>query len=962
MLDGPTNDCNTSPATDPAPPPSQATDTATGTPTGEAATPAATAAANGTVAGPVTTTRNGTVPPAPADVVRFLAALFHKGDKFLLRPVETFTKDGKKDSRTAHSMTCHTRAASLTEPAEWNRLMRVWAEDRLNVFFGVCPRPAKNCDRAWHIRTVRTLWADLDHCTRDEAWERCSKAGLPPPSIIVNSGNGVHLYWLLDEPYQIDDAGKVRPVLEEWTDVMRDGAPVLKADGSPKRHPRAYVRGNVAEGEPEKVYEFLDDGKTKNPEFPHTLSPKAQHVQDVLDGIAARIGGDHTGDLSRLLRLPCTMNRKDERNGREPVPCVLLECDPECRYPFARFEQYAEASPDKMKRAKVAAIKLPAPVKLTKGHRAKLTDHVNRCTVADKGIRSHVDFALCCFAVREGLSAETVWAEVESVGKFAEGGRKYFERTWSRAEDAVRLETYEATSHAMHDTRKAASTTDKAGDSSAVPATDPPPGDGTAGPAPGEDRPNVTEKITDPHGIGRFWLGQHGHHGGQRTVAYYRQQFWVWDRKHWKTLPDDEVRADVTRWCKHHLDRETLESARSVAPGQPRPMVPPVTTSMVANVMQAAQGYCLVPGDVAMPSWRGENPGPRTWIAMDNGILDIDAVLAGKDEALRPHDPRWFSPTFLSYDYDPAASCPKWLACVERVLAGNHPKTELLQEWFGYLMVPDTTMQRFLALIGEGNNGKSTVLSVIRAMLGPDNYSTVAMELLGDKFRITETIGKLANIMTEVSEMDKLAEGQLKAFVAGEPMTVERKFKSPFQTRPTARIVAASNHPLRFADKSEGMWRRPSVLTFNVEIGPAERVHGMDLAEFWTEERSGILNWALAGLRRLRRNKAFTEPQESIDALNDARKDCNPALGYLLDLLEPGDAEEVINCAKLYEHYKCWCAIKSHRVLADNRFGTEVKRAFPKAIHKQKRDDQGKRPWYYFGLRPRKKEEPELQP
>ena len=35
------------------------------------------------------------------------------------------------------------------------------------------------------------------------------------PSIIVNSGNGVHLYWLLDTPYEIDDVGMPPPVLFE---------------------------------------------------------------------------------------------------------------------------------------------------------------------------------------------------------------------------------------------------------------------------------------------------------------------------------------------------------------------------------------------------------------------------------------------------------------------------------------------------------------------------------------------------------------------------------------------------------------------------------------------------------------------------------------------------------------------------------------------------------------------------
>lgn len=155
------------------------------------------------------------------------------------------------------------------------------AEERANLFFGVCPRPRKGCERAWHIRTVPALWADIDHCTPDEAVQRCEKAGLPRPSIIVNSGHGVHLYWLLVEPYVIDDAGLPRPIGQYWVPARRaDGSTILKADGEPKKYPRNYVAGKPADGEDEYIWEYLTDpitggdSKRKNPLFPSKLSAK----------------------------------------------------------------------------------------------------------------------------------------------------------------------------------------------------------------------------------------------------------------------------------------------------------------------------------------------------------------------------------------------------------------------------------------------------------------------------------------------------------------------------------------------------------------------------------------------------------------------------------------------------------------------------------------------------------------
>ena len=67
-------------------------------------------------------------------------------------------------------------------------------------------------DLAWQIRTVRCLRADVDNCDVQVALERVVSAALPHPTAVVNSGNGVHLYWCLEQTFVIDDAGPSIPV------------------------------------------------------------------------------------------------------------------------------------------------------------------------------------------------------------------------------------------------------------------------------------------------------------------------------------------------------------------------------------------------------------------------------------------------------------------------------------------------------------------------------------------------------------------------------------------------------------------------------------------------------------------------------------------------------------------------------------------------------------------------------
>ncbi|MGA2069169.1 MAG: hypothetical protein ABSG86_29725 [Thermoguttaceae bacterium] len=290
--------------------------------------------------------------PAASDG-QFLEALFQPGDRILFRPIESWTENGQKKSKVDYEGTQYQLVGARGQAEQWQLVPGQLAttikrhnersqQTRCNVFFGVCPRwgTGGKYDQAWQIRTVRALWSDVDDGTPAEAIERCKATGLPDPSIVVSSGHGAHLYWLLLEPVVIDD-GDQRPVFTEFMD---------QGEGK-KKKPRKFIKNENGA----KVY---IDGKDKHNAPP--LSPKAQHVQDILAGIAAKIGGDHTTDLSRLLRAPETLNRKDQRNGQEPVPCRLVEFHPERRYTIADFAKYAEASPDRARREKIGKVKLPA--------------------------------------------------------------------------------------------------------------------------------------------------------------------------------------------------------------------------------------------------------------------------------------------------------------------------------------------------------------------------------------------------------------------------------------------------------------------------------------------------------------------------------------------------------------------------------------------------------------------------
>jgi hypothetical protein len=360
------------------------------------------------------------------DARSFLQTIFEADDHILIRPMETWTEHGRRGSKVLFTQTKCRPLASLGDVGLL-LTCRAAASARANVFYGVCPRVGpEGYDQAWQIRTVRWLWSDIDHTTPEEAVARCETAGLPKPSLVVNSGNGAHLYWRLESPWLIDDVGPPPQVASEWVEIPRLG--------------NRRVEHFDQDGERVQLHDRTT-GKRLLRNVPE-LSPKALHIQDVLAGIAKTVGGDHTHDLARLLRVPSPLNRKNERNGQVPVPTSIVHCS-ETRYDIAAFERFADQAPSAQRRKQISQIPLPAPRKLTAGGRRTLDDRINACRVAQTGTRSEIDFGLCAFAIGKGYRPHDIWPLVADVGKFAEGGESYFQRTWAKAEQVVRVETFE---------------------------------------------------------------------------------------------------------------------------------------------------------------------------------------------------------------------------------------------------------------------------------------------------------------------------------------------------------------------------------------------------------------------------------------------------------------------------------------------------------------------------------------
>jgi len=476
------------------------------------------------------------------------------------------------------------------------------------------------------------------------------------------------------------------------------------------------------------------------------------------------------------------------------------------------------------------------------------------------------------------------------------------------------------------------------------------------------DQPNESE--TDPHRLARIFAHQSQHADGL-TLRYWRENYYQWKGAAYKPLDQAESRALVTSCTKREFDRLNLLALENWEWTEDEPLPPeckPVTTTIVGHVRQALTGECLVGSSIDMPCWLdgrtspGDTDDAPQFIPMANGLLDLRTLLTsdqeGPDEppATIPHTPAYFSTTCLPYAYDPLAACPKWMAFIDHNLESDPDRIDLLQEWFGLNVVNDMTFQKFLLMEGEGSNGKSVICAAIEGMVGRANCSHVPLEAFGERFGLYQTVGKLANIASEVGEIDKVAEGFLKSFTSGDRMTFDRKNQSAINEIPTARITLATNNRPRFSDKSGGVWRRMILLPLRVKIADEHRVAGMDKSEWWHAqgELPGLFNWAVQGLRRLRSRGRFTESHVSTEAKAEYRADSNPVRAFFEDNYHETSLGAVLS-KDIYSHYRKWCDESGTMPMADRQFGKELKRVFP-SVDRIKRGTRADRYYMYTGI------------
>jgi putative DNA primase/helicase len=302
-----------------------------------------------------------------------------------------------------------------------------------------------------------------------------------------------------------------------------------------------------------------------------------------------------------------------------------------------------------------------------------------------------------------------------------------------------------------------------------------------------------------------------------------------------------------------------------------------------------------------------------------NGVLDVQT------RQITPFSPANFYVVAVPVTYHEKAQCPTILKFLTEVV--GEKLLPLIQEMFGYCLYQDYPIHVAFMFVGNGKNGKSTLQKLQTMFLGKQNVSHETLQdICYNRFSKSQLYGKLANTSADIPSIPLTYTGNFKMLTGNDPMSVEYKFKSPFSMTNIAKLIFSCNQVPETKDDTDAYYRRWQIIPCNnVFIGEKCDTHILDKLTT-PEELSGLLNWALEGLKRLLDNARFSVNEDFEQQRRQYIRKSNSSKAFIEECLthEP-DTSAIIAEAELYQKYIAFCN--------DNGLPTSKKAALTKNIH-----------------------------
>lgn len=309
-------------------------------------------------------------------------------------------------------------------------------------------------------------------------------------------------------------------------------------------------------------------------------------------------------------------------------------------------------------------------------------------------------------------------------------------------------------------------------------------------------------------------------------------------------------------------------------------------------------------------------------IPVENGILNL------KLKILEPftHKKRYFNK--IPIKYDPEKDCPNIKQHFKTILKNSDTETLVIQELFGYLLLKNAKFEKSFMFSGNGRNGKSKSLEIMKRFLGAENCSNITLQQLEkDQFILGEFHNKLANLGGDLSNTPLKETGNFKSLIGRDLITAPRKFLTPINFVNYSKMIFCANEIPKTYDNSIAFFNRWIIIDFpytflqqkeydllkekdktNVKLADPNIIDKISS----NKELSGLLNWGLEGLKRLEKQDGFSYSATTDDVKNKWIRKSDSFAAFLMDMVKE-DYEGFVLKEDMSKYYSHYC--RKHKII-----------------------------------------------
>jgi P4 family phage/plasmid primase-like protien len=299
-------------------------------------------------------------------------------------------------------------------------------------------------------------------------------------------------------------------------------------------------------------------------------------------------------------------------------------------------------------------------------------------------------------------------------------------------------------------------------------------------------------------------------------------------------------------------------------------------------------------------------------VFIDQELLNTEKLLTNLDNCSYnmennipyPHSSNNYFTYKHDFGYNPNAQCPEFDKALWEYSMHDQIWIDLFWEIAGYVQTVDMPIQKMFWFVGaQGRNGKGTVIRILENLVGsvytaPD----IKLKQLDEKFYLNQLYKK--RLATAGDLPPRLVNAStIKQLTGADKVVSDIKYGNPITFTNNAKLVFAMNQlpVLPRNERVEPILKRAVILPFEYVIKEPDT----NVEEKFMQELSGIFNKSMEGLKRLRKNKKFTElprAKRYFDMITN-REEIHETFFYMK---LKADANNSVFLYRIWDEYRKW--------------------------------------------------------